>query len=375
MVAVARVAQGYLISGSVSGECKVWSRTGEPLYEYPPLEGEEGEAGAGEAAAAAEEETAAAAAAAAEGAEGAAPAGELTPEEEELKAAAAAKAALDAEYEGPWKCVGRFTAGAVGMVNAIIPLHQRPHPDPADEKDPAAAAAAAAAPVDVDSKPARVAVAMACTTGSLTHCVRVLDATKRWAVEQELPHPEGVTCMLRKLCGDGKDRIVTGCLDGRVRVWAADPPPPPPPPSPPTPDETQAAKAEGGGEGEDLPQPPPPLAFELEATLDGHARCAISALAWLEDHPSFPPPAPEAAADSTDDGAKDNAAKEEGDPAATPASPAFWPGCDSSLFFLSCASDRVRLWERRRWGFLNNARHLIHHVCVVPRCSSQNAIL
>ena len=33
-------------------------------------------------------------------------------------------------------------------------------------------------------------------------------------VEQDLEHPEGVTCMLRKVCDDGKDRIVTGCLDG-----------------------------------------------------------------------------------------------------------------------------------------------------------------
>ena len=54
VTAVARVAEGYVISGDVSGQCKVFTRVnGEPLFEYPPLE----EEGAGE-----EDEDAAAAA-------------------------------------------------------------------------------------------------------------------------------------------------------------------------------------------------------------------------------------------------------------------------------------------------------------------------
>jgi hypothetical protein len=56
-------------------------------------------------------------------------------------------------------------------------------------------------------------------------------------------------------------------------------------------------EGDAGGEGGEASAgpPPPPLpmpVFTLEATLDGHDRCAIGALAWLDDHPAFPPPPP-----------------------------------------------------------------------------------
>ena len=51
-----------------------------------------------------------------------------------------------------------------------------------------------------------------------------------------LSHPEGVTCLLRKArCEDGKDRLLTGCMDGRIRVFVRDPEAPDPRPPPPEP--------------------------------------------------------------------------------------------------------------------------------------------
>jgi hypothetical protein len=121
ITAVARVAQGYVISGDVAGTCKVFTRnSGEPLFEHPPLEEEAGaESNGGEAAAPAPAPAADAAAAQAEEGEPPASHADATAEDEELRVAAEAKAALEAEYAGPWTCVGSFTAAVGGIVNAI----------------------------------------------------------------------------------------------------------------------------------------------------------------------------------------------------------------------------------------------------------------
>jgi hypothetical protein len=145
---------------------------------------------------------------------------------------------------------------------------------------------------------------------------------------------------------DGKDRIVTGCLDGRVRVWAGTPPPPPP-----------EAEAETGGEegeptgeeGEPTPQKTDeedsddalaPYRFELEATLDGHAGRAVSCLAWLGEHAACPPPRP------TPKPIVDEATGAEVSPGEPPEE---WEDMDASAYFLSGGGDgSVRVWARRR---------------------------
>jgi hypothetical protein len=81
----------------------------------------------------------------------------------------------------PFKC---------NLQRYIAPLHQRSHVPPEEAEAAAAAAAAdadpdggskAAAPLDVDAKPQRIALALS-SAGSLVHCVRIVDATKRWEV-------------------------------------------------------------------------------------------------------------------------------------------------------------------------------------------------
>ena len=325
VTALARVAAGYVVTGDVDGRCKVFTTNdGEPLFavdppdEKPaPPEAEAGAPGEDEAASASAE-----------------PAVD-TPEAEELKAAGEAKAALLAEYDGPWRCAGDFVVAPGAVVTAIAPLHQvstRADTNDDDSSD-------AVTQPDVDARPERIAVALS-SAGRLVHCVRVVDAAHGWAREQDLEHPEGVTTMIRRVCPDGKDRIVTGCLDGRVRVWAADPPPPPSEPE----TEGEAPEEGAGDDGEAAeppPPPPPPPAFQLEATLDGHDKCAVSALAWLGDHPAFPPPRPPGASPDADEAAEVAAAD---DVAST-----YWPGCDSSLYFVSGGADgRVRMWARSR---------------------------
>ena len=338
VTALARVADGYIISGGADGELAVWTRQPDapPLHPShlppppdPPPDSRDGDH-PDSAPDAPEPEPEP------ERAEPTADPEEdgITPEERELRLAAKLKWAREEEYRGPYAspvAACRFAAcvDAPARVVAILPLHQRPRDD--------AGAVDADAPVDVDAPPSRVAVALAPRAGSLVHRVRILDVERAFAFEQDLDHPEGVTCALRRLCADGKDRIVTGCLDGRVRVWAADPPPWVPPWEPPE---------VGEGEPEPTPPPPPPPnLFRLEAALEGHEGRAVTALAWLDDHPAFPPPwkpSPANAAGGAEEGADANAN-------ANAEPPEYWPGKDASLFFLSGGADGgVRMWCRDR---------------------------
>ena len=147
----------------------------------------------------------------------------------------------------------------------------------------------------------------------MTHAVRILDPTRNWATIQVLEHPEGVTRLLRKVgCElDGSDRLVTGCLDGRIRVYARDlaEPDPRPPPVEPVGGGRRRSVGRGcrcrdGGRGrrrgrgtdadaEPEPEPEPEPWFppyRLEATL--HAHPTVVDIQWLGEHPAFPPPAP-----------------------------------------------------------------------------------
>jgi len=313
VTAVARVAEGYVISGDVAGECKVFTRhVGKPLFEHSPLEEPT------RTSAALENDRKDTSVAGDTTVEEGADAPALSPEKDELD-----------ETTGPWSCVESFTAAAGACVNAIVPLHQHPSPHPEEESDPAASPAVSV----IDARPTRIALALS-STGSLVHCVRVVNASKRWTVEQDLDHPEGVTCMIRRLCNDGKERIVTGCMDGRVRVWAADVPLLPPPP---TEDDDLTKDDSIDRENGRAPSPEPLSTFEtfiLESTLEGHGGCAVSALAWMHDDAH-------------------------GAPDATPEAPdvsTFWSGSDSSLYFVSGGVDgRVRLWERRRVSLVDQS--------------------
>ena len=234
----------------------------------------------------------------------------------------------------------RQRGGAV--VNAIAPLHQKPHLTDEEKGDPDAVAAAAAAPLDVNARPDRVAFALS-SSGALVHCVRIVDATRRWKPEQDLEHPEGVTCMLRQLCVDGKDRIVTGCLDGRIRVWTRISPTPPPPPAP----VDDGKRLRGGGRRRRRARGNrgnAAAASVLEATLDGHDGCAVGASRGsmtTRAPPLRPNPAPQ------EEKKEKRLERRRGEG---------WGGCAQILARLRLelvfrhggADGRVRLWARAR---------------------------
>jgi len=267
-VAVARLAAGWILTGGVDGEVRAFTTAREPGEDgeeiaprlFPPApeparETEEAEEATEATATTAEDaedaENADGGDGDGEGAGDAEPEPETEPEpapppstreDEELRDAIDAAATARAAYDGPWRAAtgSAFSAGA-GRVHAILPLHRRAHEE--DKERPGMYVYSTPyAPPDEEALPPRVAIAMSAATcgarGNLTHVVRIINLeAPGTAVEQDLIHPEGVTCMLRRYDDhDGKDRIVTGCLDGRVRVWAGTPPPPPP-----------EAEAEAGG--------------------------------------------------------------------------------------------------------------------------------
>ena len=250
---------------------------------------------------------------------------EVSVEMEELRLARTERKRVLAEYDGPWKCVGTFVGGAGGCVNAMCAMH----PDD----------------TNTSAKPPGVILAVGSYLGSMTHMVRVLDPARNWAEFQVLSHPEGVTCLLRKArCEDGKDRLLTGCMDGRIRVFVRDPEAPDPRPPPPEPVEGETPP-EGEPEGEPAPTEEEPERepwfppYALESTIDAH-QCVVD-MKWLGEHPSFPPPEPPAP-----EPVPPEEGEEPGDP---PEPPAFWPGCDSSAWFVSIGTDgKVKMFERRR---------------------------
>lgn len=353
---VATIADKWVISAGLNGLCRVWTRSGEAamhpsqIPEPTPNEKPGDEKPNGE--------------------DRAPPppkhplplddlgddnAEEVGLEMEELRLARTERKRVLAQYDGPWKCVGAFDGGAGGCVNAVVGLH---------------------APEDAGcvAKPPAIALAVGSHLGSMTHAVRILDPTRNWATIQVLEHPEGVTRLLRKVgCElDGLDRLVTGCLDGRIRVYARDPaePDPRPPPVEPVEGEDEASGAgagagtgeggdEGGEEQTSTPEPEPEPWFppyRLEATL--HAHPTVVDIQWLGEHPAFPPPQPPAPpAPPPKEGGQAGEGDEDADePVEPPGPPEFWPGCDSHLWLVSVGTDGgVKLWERRRvptkpWG-------------------------
>ena len=81
--------------------------------------------------------------------------------------------------------------------------------------------------------------------------------------------------------------------------------------------------------------------FRLEAALEGHDGRAVTALAWLDDHPAFPAPWKPPPANAT------GVAEEGAD--ADAEQPEYWPGKDASLFFSAGGADgSVRMWCRDR---------------------------
>ena len=345
---VATIADKWVISAGLNGLCRVWTRSGEAAMHpsqipEPTPENPNGDDRAppppkhplpvddlGD-----------------DNAE------EVGSEMEELRLARTERKRVLAQYDGPWKCVGAFDGGAGGCVNAVVGLH---------------------APEDAGcvGKPPAIAVAVGSHLGSMTHAVRILDPTRNWATIQVLEHPEGVTRLLRKVgCElDGLDRLVTGCLDGRIRVYARDPAEPDPRPPPVEPAEGDEAppgagagtEGRGAEEGDEqtssTSEPEPELWFppyRLEATLDAHP--TVVDIRWLGEHPAFPPPQPPAPPPPPP---KEEGGDEDDDdgeqPDEPPGPPEFWPGCDSHLWLVSVGTDGgVKLWERRRvptkpWG-------------------------
>ncbi len=406
VTALARVADGYVVSGSADGACAVWTRHPEAAPLHPSHDrgdapdrpggdaGESSAENAGESPASDTEKPSETAETPPEETEPPPPpppdlvsdpaldpdeAG-ITRELRELRLGRDAALAAIASYDGPYARVGAFRVnGARGAkVVAIEPLHHHPYDDStgaslAPDPDPATGVLA---PPDASVPPERVAVALASVGGSDpgAHCVRIFDVFDAFDVEQDLPHPESVTAMLRRVDPkDGRDWIVTGCLDGRVRVWGADPPPWRGPPSADDEEEGGEEGVSGGGDdssgggkenvgplantrGDETGDPslptkkrrakkkPPRSAFVLEATLDGHGGRAVTSLAWLDDHPNFPapyrPPRRPPRAFGDDEQTEEEEEKEP---------PARWPGKDARMHFLSGGADGgVRLWERTR---------------------------
>ena len=280
---VATIADKWVISAGLNGLCRVWTRSGEAAMHPSQIPEPTPEKPNGD--------------------DRATPppkhplpvddlgddnAEEVGAEMEELRLARTERKRVLAQYDGPWKCVGAFDGGAGGCVNAVVGLH---------------------APEDAGcvGKPPAIAVAVGSRLGSMTHAVRILDPTRNWATIQVLEHPEGVTRLLRKVgCElDGLDRLVTGCLDGRIRVYARDPAEPDPRPPPVEPAEGDEAppgagagtEGRGDEEGDEQtsstsePEPEPWFPpYRLEATLDAHP--TVVDIRWLGEHPAFPPRSP-----------------------------------------------------------------------------------
>ena len=382
VTAMARVADGYLVSGGVDGTCAVWTRheSREPLH---PSHGGAALEGTG----AASDDAGGDETPSANDPDPATPVPEPAedPEEEgvdaetrELRIAARVKWRNEEQFRGPYARVGGFfnAADPRGLkkaasaedasasadagdddhrhktctVRVIVPLYPRGGDAPKDDAGtPDGAPPPPPPPVDPTDearKPRLLAVAATAHGGGLLSGVFLVDVEDAFARVQHLPHPEGVTCCLAdQSCVDGHDRLVTGCLDGAIRVWRARAffegtelsREPTTPETPETRDE--------GRKSREKAKP----AFELEATLRGHEGRAVTCLAWIGAHGAFPPPwrpPPPLPREFDNAVAEEEAAAAEAAAAAEP--PERWPGKDSCLYFLSGGADgSVKMWERR----------------------------
>ena len=172
VTALARVADGYIISGGADGELAVWTRLPDappptpPTFPRPPILPPRATATTRNKPPTPPTPPTPPSPSPSARNPPRIPTRTASPRGAELRLAAKLKWAREEEYRGPYAspvAACRFPAcvDAPARVVAILPLHQRPHDD--------AGAVDADTPVDVDVSPSRVAVAPAPRAGSLVH--------------------------------------------------------------------------------------------------------------------------------------------------------------------------------------------------------------
>lgn len=385
VTALAAVADGYLVSGTNDGWCAIWTRHGhrDPLHPTHVVEVESKESEEDEKKDDDENDEMAPEQPIDPSTPVPAPTEdtdeeEINDEQRELRTAAKLKWQNEEEFRGPYMRVGgffnatsddgikasiddttatstaTFATPATCTVREILPVYARPNnPDSNDSN-------ARLAPPSEESKqaaPRYLAVATSPNAGGgLATGVFICDVSDGMRRVDFLQHPEGVVCALvDQSCDYGFDRIVTGCMDGRIRIWKAlgfsevevEEMEPHPEKTEEETDETYRLNCDARQAEYKLStrQKRQTQKFTLEKTFDyPHEGRAVSCLRWLGRHKQFPPPfrPPPPTEKEFDNDPPVEMTPEEPDP------PSDWPGKDSTLYFLSAGTDgSVKMWERR----------------------------
>ena len=384
VTALTTVADGYLVSGSLDGTCAIWSRHGHrnPLHptladgtltttdSSPEKNGAETNENEKADVPSAAEPPADPSTSVPEPTEDEHEEG-INAEQAELRIAAKLKWRNEEQYRGPYARVGAFfdaaNADGVGAttaanetnpctVRAILPLYARSgNPESNDSN-----ARATLPPISEEAKQTPPRYLVLATShalgGGLAVGAFVKDVSDGLRTVDFLSHPEGVTCALvDQSAFDGKDRIVTGCLDGRVRVWAAIGF------TEVSVDATDTHQKQTEQESDkayetkcqtrtaryatSLRSKRASSKFVLEKTFENpHRGYSVTCVGWLGAHPSFPPPyrPPPPTAKEFDNDPPPAESSEE----TRAGIPVDWQGKDSALYFLSGGADgSVRMWE------------------------------